>query len=369
METASEFVTSFGPVTSQIETQRFRPRDAIGVSATEGRSRISAMHAIPRVLDALRLDPDAVLADVGVETRIFEDLDNLIRDDVVGRMLMHCAARSGRDDFALQVGAHAGLASLGLVGALAATAPDVGTALRTLSRFLGLNDGGAIVSISTGGAHASFGYAIYESGLRGTRDIYLMVSAVLFNVIRDLCGPTWVPTLVQLPCHRPRDLQSLRAYFRAPLRFDSHRLSLAFEHHWLDRLLPTADRALHAALLANAEAFEAQAPAPLPSQVRRLMRRLLIDGKGSIEIVAKTFSMHRRTLDRRLDSCGASFREVADGVRFEVARQLLGDTQMSVSEIAAALHYCDTSAFTHAFRRWSGDTPRQWRLARGVSAA
>jgi AraC-like DNA-binding protein len=117
-------------------------------------------------------------------------------------------------------------------------------------------------------------------------------------------------------------------------------------------------------LSAQAEAFAAQSQPGLPSQVQRVMRNLLLESKGSIETVARAFSMHRRTLDRHLDASGVSFRALADGVRFEVAQQLLRDTLMSVSEIAAALHYGDASAFAHAFRRWSGCTPSQWRLAR-----
>ena len=134
-----------------------------------------------------------------------------------------------------------------------------------------------------------------------------------------------------------------------------------FASRWLDHPLRGADAELHAALSAQAAAFEALASAGLPIQVQRVMRNLLLESKGSIEAVARKFSMHRRTLDRHLDASGASFRTLADGVRFEVACQLLRDTQMSVGEIAASLHYGDASAFAHAFRRWSGRTPTQWR--------
>lgn len=71
--------------------------------------------------------------------------------------------------------------------------------------------------------------------------------------------------------------------------------------------------------------------------------------------------MHRRTLDRHLGASGVSFRKLADETRFEVACQLLRDTQMSVGEIATSLHYGDSSAFAHAFRRWSGESPTRWR--------
>ncbi len=332
-----------------------------GAGATEGRSRVSSMQAVPRVLRALRFDPSEVLAEIGVDARLLDDADNLIPDELVGRMLRHCSARTGCEDFALRVGQHARLASLGLVGALAGSSPDVGTALRTLSRFLSLNDGASIVSISIEGEFSSLNYSIYEPGIEDTSHVYQMVSAAACNVLRDLCGARWGPTEVQLPFRTPDDVRPFREFFRAPLRFDSHRLALVFARRWLDHSLRNADAELHAALSAQAAEFEALASPDLPSQVQRVMRNLLLESKGSIEAVARNFSMHRRTLDRHLDARGTSFRTLADGVRFEVACQLLRDTQMSVGEIAASLHYGDASAFAHAFRRWSGRTPTQWR--------
>jgi AraC-like DNA-binding protein len=72
--------------------------------------------------------------------------------------------------------------------------------------------------------------------------------------------------------------------------------------------------------------------------------------------------MHSRTLGRRLDDFGTSFQRLVDESRFEIARQMLEDTSLDVMEIAASLGYARASAFTRAFRRWSGTTPALWRL-------
>jgi len=200
-------------------------------------------------------------------------------------MLRHCSARTGCGDFALRVGRHARLSSLGLVGALAGSSPDVGAALRALSRFLSLNDGASIVSVSVEGEFSSLNYAIYEAGIEGTSEVYQMVSAAACNVLRDLCGAQWSATEVQLPFRTPDDVRPFRDFFRAPLRFDSHRLALVFASRWIDHPLRSADPELHAALSAQAAEFEALASPDLPSQVRRVMRNLLLESKGSIETV------------------------------------------------------------------------------------
>jgi AraC-like DNA-binding protein len=89
---------------------------------------------------------------------------------------------------------------------------------------------------------------------------------------------------------------------------------------------------------------------------------------GKADQVAKLFSMHRRTLCRRLTVHGTSFQELVDEIRYEMARQFLESSTTDVGHIAAMLDYADASAFARAFRRWSGTTPVQWRLMRSQEA-
>jgi AraC-like DNA-binding protein len=77
--------------------------------------------------------------------------------------------------------------------------------------------------------------------------------------------------------------------------------------------------------------------------------------------MARQLGMHERTLNRRLHEEGTSFRRELDGMRYEVARQLLADTRLPLSKIGPALGYADTTAFIRAFKRWSGAPPARWR--------
>ena len=95
--------------------------------------------------------------------------------------------------------------------------------------------------------------------------------------------------------------------------------------------------------------------------VRRVLRTELLKDTCSVAAVACLFSMHRRTLHRHLRTEGVAFRQVANEIRFEIACDLLANTEMTLGQIAAALRYSEPSAFTRAFRRWSGQTPSAWR--------
>jgi len=67
--------------------------------------------------------------------------------------------------------------------------------------------------------------------------------------------------------------------------------------------------------------------------------------------------MHPRTLNRRLQRSGTTYRQLRDECHRAIACQLLLDTRLPIAEIAARLRYADTPAFTRAFHRWSGFYP------------
>lgn len=104
-----------------------------------------------------------------------------------------------------------------------------------------------------------------------------------------------------------------------------------------------------------------QGISPLTEDLRRVLRTELLRDTCSANSIARLFSMHRRTLNRHLRAEGFSFRQVANQIRFEIACELLENTDMELSQIAAVLRYSELSAFTRAFRRWSGQAPSSWR--------
>jgi AraC-like DNA-binding protein len=106
-----------------------------------------------------------------------------------------------------------------------------------------------------------------------------------------------------------------------------------------------------------------------PLQVRSVLRTALMTRHAKADQVAALFSMHSRTLHRRLDAFGTGLQQLLDEGRFEIARQLLEDTSMDVSQVAAALDYADASAFGRALRRWAGTSPAHWRTTRRNKAS
>jgi AraC-like DNA-binding protein len=71
--------------------------------------------------------------------------------------------------------------------------------------------------------------------------------------------------------------------------------------------------------------------------------------------------MTARTLQRRLQDEALGFTALVDEVRLAMARRYLADPSLSIAEVSFALGYSEPSAFTRAFKRWSGRAPAEYR--------
>lgn len=325
--------------------------------------RIGATLALPNVLRSLGADPAELLAAVGLELALFDDPDNLISYAARNELVAYCVTRTGCHHLGLLVGQQAGLHSLGLVGLLVKYSPDVGTALRKLARFLHHHIRGAVANLEVIGTSVIFSYNIYHLGSKATDQIGDGAVACMLNIMRNLCGNAWKPAEVRFAHQQPNDISPYSQFFKAPMVFDAEQNALVFASSWLDRRLPETDPELSRFLQKQIDALEIRHGGNFAEQVRSVLRTALLTGCESSDQVAALFSIHHRTLRRRLKEVGTSFRELLDEVRFEIARQMLKDTAMDVGQIAAVLDYADASAFTRAFRRWSGATPNQWRMS------
>ena len=159
----------------------------------------------------------------------------------------------------------------------------------------------------------------------------------------------------------PADLRPFRRFFDAPLRFDADMHAVVFNSRWLSHELPAVDPELQRLLSREIVRLEQTHGDNFPDQIRTVLRSSLSTGTVSAESVAGLFSMHPRTLARRLEGFGTGLRELLDETRHDAAREMLAHTSLEVGQIAESLGYARTSVFTRAFRRWSGTTPVAWR--------
>lgn len=335
-------------------------------SASGGLVRVGTLLPMVDILAELGVDPAELLAAEGVDLAVFDNPDNQISLTLHNRLVALAVERSGCPHIGLLVGQRDGLQSVGLAGLLVRYSPDVDTALRSFVRYLHTHVRGAKSALTVDGDIAALHWEIYQPGVEAVDQVGDGALAVMLNILRELCGPDWKPIEVRFAHREPAQLQPFRMCFRTTLTFDAEDYSMRFPASWLQRPVAQADPALRRVLQKEIDAIELRHEADFPEQVRSVLRTALLTGHSRSDQLAALFSMHSSTLARRLKPYGVGFRELVDECRYDVAREMLGNSALDVSHIAGMLDYADASAFTRAFKRWSGVAPARWRAQRSA---
>ncbi|GEO13789.1 AraC family transcriptional regulator [Microvirga aerophila] len=319
-----------------------------------------AKEIVPTLRD-FGIDPDPVIQEAGLDPHLFDDGANVIPHAALGRLLTLSVARTNCPHFGLLVGRRATILSLGMVGRLMQHSETVGDAMRALVSNLSIQNRGSVPSLTIIGDTAIFTFSVYQPKAESADQILDGSLAVAVNALRALCGSEWAPTEVLLPRAGSVDQTPYRRHFRAPVRFDQESASIVFPAQDLKLRVAGADPMMRAMLEERIGQLMGAGNSQFSDDIRRLLRTQLTGNHCSADGIAHLLAMHRRTLSRRLKDTGAGYRAIANEIRFEFARQLLADTHVPLAQIAAALGYSEASAFTRAFRRWSGQTPTAWR--------
>jgi AraC-like DNA-binding protein len=322
---------------------------------------VGSVWALPDAARELGLDFAAMLAEAGVDASVFSDRDNRISCVQLERLFLACERQSGCDWLGTLVGHRTGLAPIGFGTRAATCANTAGEGLRILIEHVNLHDETAMAHLIDDGAAARFAYQIAEHGLADTRHFEFIGMAIANHILLELLGQDWRPVVVRFAGPRPARVADLEAIFRAPLEFGSDAAGIVFERRWLERALPVVDAALRNAVAQAVQRQRAATLANLPAVLRRILRKRLFVGDFSMDDVAAQLSMHRRTLDRHLQRHGLSYSEVLEGVRDEIARQLLRETGFSVQRVAESVRFSSAANFATAFRRRAGMTPTEFR--------
>lgn len=330
-----------------------------------GSARISAVLHLPEVLAEFGIELTEALETAGVRADLFDDRENRIAYPDFARLLLACERLSGCDHIVLLIAQRARLADLGLPALAAICSDTVGRALRTLAGAFTLHNSAAILSVITSGGFARLVYGIVAPDMPNTRPLQLGAMTIALNVLRELCGPGFQPTVVTFASRGPTDLRPVHRFFRAPLRFDNEESAVVFERHWLDRALPPVDPRVRRQVETEVRAQRELLLPDFPATLRRILRKQLLAGDCSMDTVAGLLGMHRRTLDRHLQRHGTGYGELVEAVKSEVARQLLRDTGMQIGQVAQSLQFSSAANFATAFRRWTGVTPSEFRRRAG----
>ena len=345
----------------QVAGPKAAPRSDLPAAAA-GEVRIGPVAAIPDVLRKLGVTPSLPFVRAGVPLSTFKNPENRIAFEALGRLLSECSTLTGCDHFGLLVGECFELNGLGAIGYLMRNSATVGEALRALLLHLYLHDRGAVpILINLDASYVLLGYSIYRHGTPGAAHLYDVAIAIGYRALKEICGATWKPLRVQFSHVRPKDPRPYRRLFGPNVRFDAEVSGIVFAASWLDHAIAGADPNLRELVMQAIKQTGANSTMSFVDLVRGALHQMVLSGTSSAENVALLFGMHERTLRKRLTAERTSLQQLVSQTRFELAKQLLENTELPLSEIASALRYADAAVFSRAFRSWSKTSPREWR--------
>jgi AraC-like DNA-binding protein len=211
--------------------------------------------------------------------------------------------------------------------------------------------------------HFSF-EVVVNSSLAAPKEISEVLLATYAVILRRLTNGKLKLEEVRCRHSKPSDIRLYNQTFHAPVSFEQRRNEVIFARAYLDLPIFLSDPRLLAALEELAESIlkELEAPETWSSRVVGLLGTATVQGEiPTIANISSRLGMSARSLQQRLKREGQTFRSLLNRIRKRIAMDVLDKNRMDLCELAFLLGYSEQSAFNHAFKRWTGRTPMQYR--------
>ena len=185
----------------------------------------------------------------------------------------------------------------------------------------------------------------------------------LVRICRQLTGLRLFPTHVRFTHLRERRPAEFAEYFGPEIEFGAAVDEVAFAKKVRSLPIVSADPYLNKLLVKYCEEALAcgRSQGSFRASVENTIVPLLPHGKIRAGNIARRLGVSQRTFARRLASEGLTFTSLLESLRFDLANRYLAEESLPISELAWLLGYQEVGAFSHAFKRWTGKTPREAR--------
>jgi AraC-like DNA-binding protein len=254
---------------------------------------------------------------------------------------------------------------IGLLYYVMASSRTLGEALKRLARYSRVTNEALVFGYREGNRLIlNLGYAGVPRHSDRHQIEFCMFAAL--RLCRMLTGQNLVPQHFSISHHRSEAIPEMARLVGTNVEFGADRDEFALNADARELPLVHADPFLNNLLLKYCETALADRRADknqLRTRVENAIASVLPHGRVLVEDVARSLGMSERTLARKLSDEGLNFTEILQELRRDLATRYLDDRKLHVSKIAWLLGFNEVSAFTHAFKRWTGKTPSEMRTA------
>ncbi|MGW8889518.1 AraC family transcriptional regulator ligand-binding domain-containing protein [Streptomyces sp. NPDC055749] len=331
-------------------------------------ARYAALNGYIDLCRSLGIDPAQLMRRAGVDPASLGLQDRWIPAAAVARLLEQSAAASGHQDFGLKLAELRRFSNLGPLSLVIREEPDVRSALRMLIRYEHMYNEALRLRLSLANGAATIRVGLEFGEPTETRQSVELAVSVLHRLLCGFLGPHWRPLAVCFAHRPPVDLTTHRWVFGPSATFDHDFTGMVFAATDLNEPNKMSDPLLRPYAQQFLEGFEPSKDATVLDRVRELIELLLPTGRCSVEQVARSLGVDRRTIHRHLADCGETFSSVLNSTRVDLAGRMVESRRYSLTEIAELLSFSAPSNFSRWFRTQFGCTPSQWRTQRQDTA-
>lgn len=322
----------------------------------------------PLVAYAIARGVPDVCARFGLDPDVLADVDGRIPLATLARLWNELPALCNDPEMPLHVLEHAAALEPPLAMLVFLASPTLGEALRRLVRYERLNfdladEPATAITVDEHAAHVVLHHE--RSAVAPPTGAVIDSHLGVLLLARFATGTDVVPLRIELRHPPPADPTPYLQAFRCPLVFGAPRDRMSLPRAAMDLPHPDASRTLLSIVQRHAESALADLPREptFLGDLRRRIRAGLPEGGPQLSTLAEQLALSPRTLQRRIEHEGTSWRRLIDDERRQLALEHVRNTRTSLVDVAFLLGFADQSAFTRAFTRWTGSSPRAYRMA------
>lgn len=251
---------------------------------------------------------------------------------------------------------------LGALGLAIKTAPTVADALDRLVRYVLVLSDTLEYELHDQPAGRVFALTGRPHHRRGAALANECALAAVISTLRQSVGTPLTPVRVTFRHPAPATDLHHKGFFGCPVAFGARIDGVQLDNSQLSQPMLLADDGLSAYLLSRLDDLRTHTtPRSLVDDVRSAVAAALPDGQPHKSQIARRLGMSDRSLHRHLADHGQTFQSIANQARRDAAESLLGSTDHTLADIAFLTGFSDQTAFTRAFKRWTGQTPAAFR--------
>ena len=318
--------------------------------------------------DSLGINRQQLLDAVGLEGEISEG----VQYQQLASLYEAAARAAGDPSFGLKVGEASSPKMYGVLGHLVVNNSTLGAALEAVAAFQRIWSSAVGFSLSETRSSTTLRYwhkPFLAPECRRHESEQMLASVIC--LLRDAAAAPLRPNEVRFEHPAPADTARHAQIFDCAVRFNSPATEISFSQDSLEVPLAGSDPLLRNILKQEAEReLVARVSAEdIVDQVRLVSEAAILTGRQpALADIAASLGKHARTVQRHLQSRGLSFRQVQHSVQMDLAKRLLRETRLPLSEVAYRLGFSRSAAFHRAFRREAGRTPGDFRRNLGLAA-